>query len=352
MRKQDKFLDLYSDYLIASSRLVTATGLSEMTGNQVSHDQITRSLSGHIKTSVDLWMKVKKTVRKIQSPEGVIIFDDSIEEKPYTDENDIVCYHYDHTKGRSIKGIQFLTALYYSSGVSLPVNFEIVSKTEKVIDPKTNQQKRKSLKTKNELYREMLKSCVHNQIPFKYVLNDIWFASADNMTFIKQALKKDFVMPLKSNRQVALNLADKKQGNYQAVESVDFKGESCLTVYLEQVSFPMLLVKQVFTNKDDSTGTLFLVTSDLTLEFKSMTSLYQKRWKIEEYHKSIKQNASLSKSPTQTVTTQTNHFFAAIWAYVKLEIISIKKQMNHFAIKSQIYLSALKAAYQQFAQFA
>lgn len=352
MRKQDKFLDLYSDYLISSSRSVTATGLSEMTGNQVSHDQITRSLSGPIKTSVDLWMKIKKTVRKVQSVEGVIILDDSIEEKPYTDENDIVCYHYDHTKGRSIKGIQFLTALYYSSDVSLPVGFELVSKTERVIDPKTNQQKRKSLKTKNELYRDLLKSCVHNQIPFKYVFNDIWFASADNMIFIKQTLKKDFVMPLKSNRQVALGLADKKQGKYQAVESVDFKGESCLTVYLEQVPFPMLMVKQVFTNKDNSTGILFLVTSDLTLDFRSITSLYQKRWKIEEYHKSIKQNASLSKSPTQTVTTQTNHFFSVLWAYIKLEIISIKKQMNHFAIKSRIYLFGLQAAYRQFTNFA
>lgn len=330
MRQQDKVLDLYSDYLISSSRLVTATGLSEMTGKQVSHDQITRALSGPIKTSADLWRKVKKTVRKVQSSEGVIILDDSIEEKPYTDENDIVCYHYDHTKGRSIKGIQFLTALYHVSEVSLPVGFELVSKTETVTNPDTQQSKRKSKKTKNELYRDLLNGCVHNQIPFHYVLNDIWFASADNMVFIKEKLSKDFVMPLKSNRKVALSLADKRQGKYQAVGSVDLNGESCLTVYLEQVPFPLLLVKQVFTNKDGSTGTLFLVTSDLMLEFQSMTSLYQKRWNIEEYHKSVKQNASLSKSPTHTVITQTNHFFAALWAYVKLEIISLKKHLNHF----------------------
>ncbi len=27
----------------------------------------------------------------------------------------------------------------------------------------------------------MLRTCVKNQIPFRYVLNDIWFAAADNM---------------------------------------------------------------------------------------------------------------------------------------------------------------------------
>jgi hypothetical protein len=34
--------------------------------------------------------------------------------------------------------------------------------------------------TKNEHYRAMLQQCVQNQIPFKYVLNDLWFASAEN----------------------------------------------------------------------------------------------------------------------------------------------------------------------------
>ncbi|MEJ7713005.1 MAG: hypothetical protein WKF84_24975 [Pyrinomonadaceae bacterium] len=42
-----------------------------------------------------------------------MIVDDSIEEKPYTDENDIVCWHYDHSKERHVKGINFVTALLY-----------------------------------------------------------------------------------------------------------------------------------------------------------------------------------------------------------------------------------------------
>lgn len=39
-------LELYTDYLIASTRLTTATGLSEMIGGQISHDKVTRFLSG------------------------------------------------------------------------------------------------------------------------------------------------------------------------------------------------------------------------------------------------------------------------------------------------------------------
>jgi len=101
--KQKQMLDLYSDYLLASFGATTATGLSELLESDVSHDQITRHLSGTRKTSADLWHIVKPFVRKVQSQTGVLIIDDSIEEKPYTDENEIVCWHYDHAKERHVK---------------------------------------------------------------------------------------------------------------------------------------------------------------------------------------------------------------------------------------------------------
>ncbi|MDQ3750765.1 MAG: IS701 family transposase, partial [Acidobacteriota bacterium] len=63
-------------------------------------------------------------------------------------------------------------------------------------------------------------------------------------------------------------------------------------------------------------------------------------------HKSLKQNVSLEKSPTQTMTTQTNHFFAALCGYIKLERLKIKTEQNHFALKSKLYLKALLSAFQ------
>lgn len=51
----------------------------------------------------------------------------------------------------------------------------------------------------------------------RYVLNDVWFVSADNMKYIKTTLKKDFIMPLKSNRKVALSENSNRGGRYVAV---------------------------------------------------------------------------------------------------------------------------------------
>ena len=340
-------LDLYTDYLITSFGPTTATGLSRLVDGDVSHDQVTRFLASPAKTSADLWRIVKPTVRQVESPDGVLILDDSIEEKPYTDENELICWHWDHSKDRHVKGINFLTAFYSTDALSLPVAFDLVTKTESYLDSKTGKTKRRSQLSKNARYRMLLQLCVHNQIKFRYVLNDSWYSAADNMIFIKLDLKKEFVMPVKANRKVALSREDQKAGRYVRVSTLELLEGETLQIWLEDVKFPLLLAKQVFINEDGSKGTLYLVTSDLTLNYECITSLYQKRFRIEGYHKSLKQNASLEKSPTRTEVTQQNHFFASVCAYVKLERLKLKEGINHFSLKSKIYLSALKAAYQE-----
>ena len=125
--KPNQMLDLYSDYLLASFGATTATGLSQLLGGEVSHDQVTRYLSTARKTSTDLWLLVKPFVRRLETTAAVLIIDDSIEEKPYTDENDIVCWHYDHAKERRLKGVDFVTALYRAHEVSLPVGFHLAA---------------------------------------------------------------------------------------------------------------------------------------------------------------------------------------------------------------------------------
>lgn len=341
-----QLLDIYSDYLISAFGLTTATGLSSLLEGQISHDRIQRFLASEKRASNDLWSVVKPHIRAIQQEDGVLIVDDSIAEKPFTDENDIICWHYDHTTGGMTKGINFLTTLYHASGTSLPVGFTVVAKTDYYIDKKDGKQKRRSPVGKNDSYRAMLQQAVTNRLPFRYVLNDVWFASAENMEFVKQTLTKDFVMPLKANRKIAMSVEDKQQGRYVSLASLELEPQATREIYLEGVDFPLLLVKQVFVNGDGSTGLLYLVTSDLTLTYDAITALYRKRWNVEPYHKSLKQNASLERSPTHTVTTQTNHFFAALCGYIKLELLKGSTKLTHFAIKAKLYTRALQMAFE------
>ncbi|MCB0515370.1 MAG: transposase [Chitinophagales bacterium] len=343
-------LDLYSDYLLASFSQTSATGLSNLLNGEISHDQVTRFLWQNKQTSKDLWRRVKPFVKQMSSAKGVLILDDSIEEKPYTDENEIIAWHYDHSKARNVKGINFVSCLYQNSfenqSLALPIGFELVAKTEKYVDKETQKEKRRSPTTKNEMARTMIAQAVRNQVQFGYVLFDVWFSSAENIKFIKQDCQKEVICPLKANRRIALSWADKKQGRWKQVSTLDMKANTVLEIWLEGVEFPLLLSKQVFTNEDGSDGILYLVTSDTTLLADQITTIYQRRWSVEVYHKSLKQNVSLTKSPTQTQTTQTNHFFAALCGYIKLEMLKVQTKTNHFALKTKLYLNAIQAAFQ------
>jgi DDE superfamily endonuclease len=336
-------LDLYADYLISSFSFTTATGMSAALDGAVSHDAVTRFLSGREYTNKDLWKLVKPVVREIETEDGVLILDDTIEEKQYTDENDIVAWHYDHVFGRSVKGVNILNCLYANERGTVPVGCAVVTKDLLFTDPQTEKLKRKSFVTKNEQARGLIGAAIQNQIKFRYCLADSWFASQGTMEFVVKR-GKHFIFALKSNRTFAGSLTDKKSGRFQAVESLAWEEGRVLTGYLKGMDMPVELTRQVFTNEDGSTGILYLVTSDLTLGHVDIVTIYQKRWKVEEYHKSIKSNLGLAKSPTKTVTTQTNHFFVASYAYVKLERLARGVNLNQFALKTKLYVKALQAS--------
>ena len=340
-------LELYSDYLLSSFGATTATGLSALVDGAISHDQVTRFLSAADYDGKMLWQQIKPLVHNIQQDDGVLIVDDTIQPKPHTDENDLICWHYDHSQNRSVKGINLLHCVYHADGVSLPVTYELIRKPILFSDVQTQQVKRKSLHTKNELMRTMLRACQHNQLKYRYVLADSWFSAKDNLTFIRKTLQKHFVVALKSNRTVALSYEAKRQGAFTRIDRCDLPEQQPVQGWIKGLDFPVLLLRQVFTNQDGSTGTLYLACSDLTCEGPAIEAIYQKRWNVEIFHKTLKSHAALAKSPTKRVRTQSNHCFMAIYAAGRLESLRIKHQLKHFALRSQLYLKALRCAFDE-----
>jgi IS4 transposase len=244
-----------------------------------------------------------------------------------------------------VLGVNILNCLYRADEASLPVAFEIIHKDLPYCEVATRKLKRHSSITKNEHLRQMLRVCRHNRLRYRHVLTDNGFSSKENMAFIKLELGKEFVMALKSNRTVALGLEDKRQGRFVRVDALPLEEGTVLQAYIKGLPFPVVLAKQVFTNKDGSTGVLYLASSDLLLDYGRITAIYQKRWNVEVFHKSVKSNTGLARSPTHTVRTQSNHFFASIYAFFKLELLKIKHQLNHFALKSKLYIKALQASF-------
>ena len=342
-----EYLELYTDYLISTFGYATATGFSRMVEGEVSHDQMTRFLSEEEYTSKDLWLEVKGTVRQVEREDGVLIFDDTVQEKPYTDENEVMCWHYDHSKGRAVQGFNLLNCLYHVDDISIPVAFELIKKPAEYWDLKTHKRKRASLVTKNELMREMLQVCVQNRLLFGMVLFDTWFASKENMCYIKETLDKDFTCALKTNRLVAVSAEDHSAQRFTPIEELPWLEETVFTGWLKDVPFPVRVVRQIFANKDGSTGILYLACSDTTRTRGQILTIYQKRWPVEVFHKSLKQNAALGKAPVRRVVTQNNHVFAVLYAVFKLECLKMKQHLSHFALRAHLYLKAIRIAFDE-----
>jgi len=345
----NNLIELYTDYLLTSFGQTTATGLSRLVDNDISHDKITRLLSKQDFDSKDLWRMIKKDIRKVESNDGVLIFDDTIEEKPHTQENDVTCWHYDHSKGVSLKGINIVTCLYHSNNISLPISFEVITKPLSYDIETQEKVRNKSDVTKNEILRNMLSVAIKNQLKFQCVLADTWYSSSENMKYIVETIKKNFVMPIKSNRLVALSKKDRNNGKFVNIKSLQWQ-DSPVKVWIKGVPFELLVHKQIFKNKDGSTGLIYLATNNLDYTKEDMENLYKKRWGIEVFHKTLKQNTSLAKSPTKVARTQKNHIFMSILASVKLELLSSKKSTNHFSLKMKLYTKAIKAAFKELAR--
>lgn len=342
--------DIYIDYLITQNAQATATGCSELLDNQVKHDSFTRMLSSGSYDAQFVWSENKAAIRQTEDDDGALILDNSICHKPHSKVSQIICYHYDHAEGRTVKGINLLTAMVKYGDTSFPIGFEIVKKDQ--IDIRKNKKGKEQMHfysryTLNELARSLVQQALYNHVKFKHILGDSWFASKENIMFFHQQ-KCKFILGIPSNRLVALSRKDAKAGNYVRLDQLELEAGSTRKVYLKDIPFPVAVTHKVFKDGDAIQGELYLVTNDLTLSGDCAYEYYQRRWDIENYHRSLKQNTSLTKSPCSTEKTQLNHIALSLLAYSRLEGLKIIHKRNHYAIKRKLLIAANQATYQMY----
>lgn len=154
-----KISKIYKTYLFSQCSHTSATKLSKILNNKISHDKITRFLNNENLSQSNLWNSVssyKNFQSTLENNETCLIIDDTIIPKEHRKETDQTCWHYDHAKGRCLKGIQYMTCFLTNKQIKVPINYRIIEKTEKYEDKLTKREKRRSKKTKNEHFREML----------------------------------------------------------------------------------------------------------------------------------------------------------------------------------------------------
>jgi hypothetical protein len=161
--------------------------------------------------------------------------------------------------------------------------------------------------------QEMISLTLHRGIKPSVVVFDSWYASVKNLKFLtKQNLY--FVTVLSGNRIVDFkeHIADKK---------IPERG---LVVHLRAYGFI-----KVFKTFSKAKGEVeYLATNKLNITLSDIKTVAAKRWKIEEYHRGLKQTTGIEKCQSRNQRSQRNHIFCSILSFVALEVHRVQRNIS------------------------
>jgi hypothetical protein len=288
----------------------------------LSHDSVNRFLLRERYTARDLFDEVKANIIWTA---GTLSVDDSVEDKPYRDpsKSAFVDYFWSGKHQRSVKGINLIT-LYYTdtAGSSYPVNFRIYDKQES--------------KTKNDYFREMVLEVIAWGLKPAWVTGDSWYSSLENLKFLRNE-EVGFLFGIAHNRQVSV-----ERGQTLAVNAVDIQ-EDGLMVYLKAFGWVRLFC-QPFKNEPRY---YILYKPDLValeqLTHADFKNIHDDHWKIECFHRIIKQVCNIERFYVRDEQAIRNHFFCSLRAFCKLQTMCIRGLIhNCYEISRQLFVPVIR----------
>ena len=309
----------YCQYLLSSQINYTLTNFADHS-QHYSHDHLNRYLRGDKLTPRLLWEQIKNTI--ITSPNGYLLFDDTVADKNYSFSIEIVRRQYSGNAHSVIKGIGIVTCVYVNPETN---RFWVID--YRIFD------KDGDGKTKLDPVREMFDHTIEQkQLEFRTVLMDSWYATRPLMLHIERR-GKFFYCPLKDNRQV--NEGDADQISYRRVDSLSWSAAEQLqgkSVHVKD--FPKGHRLQLFRLVLSAERTDYVVTSDPTQASTADTrEVCAIRWKIEQFHREAKQLTGLESCQCRKARIQRNHVACAMLVWCRFKELAYKTGRTVYQIK-------------------
>ena len=288
-----KCIDLdYINFLIASPNIYSCTEASRcysFTPDSPSHDCFTRLLQKQPSDTEPLWNEVRKLIKP---KKGYLIVDDTTLDKPYSKKIGFIRYQWSGKHHRTVKGIGLITLVWTDGDIVLPIDFRIYNIDE-------------DNKTKNDHFREMLDKAEERGFKPEYIMFDLWYASVKNLKAIRKKQWR-FLTRLKSNRLV--NPDNIKNIPLDAIE-IPYQGT---VVNLKE--YGSIKVFRIVSKNED---TQYWATNELDMDEQKRGDIGNKSWKIEEYHRGIKQFCGVEKCQARKQESQRKHIMLSLRAFLR-----------------------------------
>jgi putative transposase len=307
----------YVQFLLASPLQFTCTEAARVQPHQVAppaHDSFTRLLTRLEPDPETLWIEARPQLRL---DDGVLVLDDSTLDKPYAWKMDLVGWHWSGKHHRVVKGINLLTLVWTDGDRHIPCDYDVYDKAH-------------DGKSKNDLFAQQLRTAKQRGMKPKCVCFDSWFSSLENLKLLRSLLWT-WLCRLKSNRQVRLDF-----GTPQAISTVDIP-EAGRVVYLP--GYGSIRVFRVGARNGD---TDYWATSDLEMDALTRLKYGEFSWRIEEYHRGIKQFCGVERCQARRAKAQRNHIGLSIRAFLRMECHCFALGLSWFQAKLDVIRNAVR----------
>lgn len=279
-----------------------------------SHDAFTRLLQRWPPDTEALWIESSHLVRP---GEGILIVDDTTLDKPYAKKMDLVYPQYSGKHHHVVSGINITTLVWTDGNSVFPVDFRIYDMYN-------------DGKTKNDHLRDMLEKAKERGFRPDFVLFDSWYSSLDNLKKIR-GLGWHWLTRLKANRLVNPD----KTKNVQ-ISTIDIPSEG-RRVHLKGYGF--VKVFRIVSKDGDEEH---WATDLIDMEEPDRKELARKSWKIEEYHRGIKQFCGVERCQARNGQSQRTHILLSIRAFLRLEVERIRTARSWFESKQSVIRNAIR----------
>ncbi len=258
----------YCQFLLVSQVNYTQTDFADHS-EQFSHDRINRLM----RTAKPPPRELRQMVRQelVLSENGYILFDDTVLDKSHSFAIELVRRQWSGNAKKVIKGIGIVTCVYVNPDMA---QFWVID--YRIFDPDRDG------RSKLDHLQEMWQTILHvEQLPFRTVLMDSWYATMKMMKAIEKA-GKIYYCPLKVNRQVTQSPDEP----YQRVDSLTWSKDEIETgkmVHLKK--FPKGHQLKLFRLALSTQRTDYVVTNDHSQDSADAAREESAiRWQIEQFH--------------------------------------------------------------------
>src|SRR5476651_652735 len=299
---------MYGQFLVNTPANVTGTYFADTVDEEFSHDQVSRFLADSKLTPRIIRDKALSEIPL--SDHGFVMFDDTVVDKDFSFEIEMVRSQYSGNAHDVIKGIGVVTCVYYN-----PDADQFYALDYRIFDPDRDGQ------SKLDHVWDMLDGLKARNVAYGYVLMDSWYAVNELMVHIAD-LGKIYYCPVKSNRLVD-DSGDPNGGKqaYKAVSKLEWDQTTLEQGKLVKIKgFPGSMKVKLFCVQVSTNRTDYVVTNDLTQgSADGVRKACAIRWKIEEFHRELKQTTGIEKCQARKQRSQRNHINLCIQAWMVMK---------------------------------